>query len=124
MPEDSPDCLVSLTEVSAMGSVPMCQSTQHRACQAGTDRNIQCLGVAVPGSTDLQPSASTAAWSSSHSQVFVRHIQAAWGGEIHSVARVETMLPRVLVDSSGHLVIIAHGPEVTQYVPRNCWDPE
>lgn len=35
MPEDTPGDLFFPTEVSAVGSVPMCQGTSHRVCQAG-----------------------------------------------------------------------------------------
>lgn len=34
MPEDTPGYLFFPTEVSAEGSVPMCQGTSHRVCQA------------------------------------------------------------------------------------------
>lgn len=112
---------MSLSEVSAVGSVPKCQGTQHRACQAGTVRDIQCRERWQPKvlvrNLCVQPYSCLTLVPSHFPSI--RKIDPGCVGEIHAVAGVSPVLPTCACGQQWTLDMLHMAPR--SLGPKNPW---
>lgn len=112
MPEDIPGCLFSPAEVSAVGSVPMCPAPSTESAEQEESETFSPRECQQPEA--LVRKRLPSLWCTSHSPSVCETDPACVLEKSTQWSRVGPVLPHVFVDSSGHLVIVTHGPDVTR----------